>query len=239
MNSAYEEIPAPPALRRFVECLWWHEIGDPGPVEGRRVFPNGKVDFVWIAELGVRIAGPQTSYLVPPKFPRVIAFGARFHSGAAPAVLRTPAVAMTDTHVYLDAIDPRFAARLNDRLLHADRPLATFAAELEWWLRDAAEPDRAVLEAVRLLDRGASVASTAERTFVSERALQRRFLDHVGYGPKTLQRVQRFQRFLTALPGMPLARAALLAGYADQPHMTREAKRLSGLTPQRLLTWEH
>jgi AraC-like DNA-binding protein len=239
MSSAYEEIPAPPALRAHVDCLWWHEIGPPGPPEGRRVFPNGKVDFVWIAGLGVRIAGPQSSFLVPPEFPRAIAFGARFHPGAAPVVLRTPAASMADRHVHLSDIDARLEARLDDRMLHSGAPLATFADELYRWLRDARAPDAAIAEAVRLLDRGESVASTAERTFVSERALQRRFSEHVGYGPKTLQRVQRFQRFLTALPRVPLARAALLAGYADQPHLTREVRRLSGLTPQRLLTWEH
>ena len=41
------------------------------------------------------------------------------------------------------------------------------------------------------------------------------------------------------LPRVPLARAAMLAGYADQPHVSREAMRLTGLTPSRLLTWQH
>ncbi len=237
--GAYAEIAPPPALRPYLDCLWVHRIDEPPPPEGRRLLPSGNVDFVWIAGLGVRIAGPQSRYLRPPELPRILAFGARFHPGAAPPALRTPASAMADTHVALDAIDPRFAARLDDRLLHAAEPLSAFAEELARWLRPAAEPDPAVREAVRLLDRGELVAGVAERTFVSERALQRRFAEHVGYGPKTLQRVLRFQRFLHAIPRVPLARAALLAGYADQPHLSREARRLSGLTPQRLLSWQH
>ena len=59
---------------------------------------------------------------------------------------------------------------------------------------------------------------------VSERQLRRRFADAVGYGPKTLARVLRFQRFL-ALGRRPAAtwRAWRCgAGYADQAHLTRE-----------------
>ena len=57
---------------------------------------------------------------------------------------------------------------------------------------------------------------------VSERQLRRRFADAVGYGPKTLARVLRFQRFLQLLGltrrGVRRSRrvAALAAGYADQ-----------------------
>jgi AraC-like DNA-binding protein len=237
--GGYAEIAPPRALRGFIECLWVHDIDAPPPPEGRRLLPSGRVDFVWIAGLRVRVSGPQSRFTLPPEQSRMLAFGARFHPGAAPQALRTPASAMVDAHVALDAIDPGFGARLDDRLLHAADPLAVLGEELGRWLRAAQEPDAAVREAVRLLDRGVSVASVAERTFVSERALQRRFGEHVGYGPKTLQRVLRFQRFLHALPRVPLARAALLAGYADQPHLSREARRLSGLTPQRLLTWQH
>jgi AraC-like DNA-binding protein len=237
--GAYLEIAPPAALRGHLECLWMHRIDEPPPPEGRRLLPSGRVDFVWIGGLGVRVSGPQSRYTQPPDLGTMLAFGARFHPGAAPSAFRTPADSMVDTHVALDAIDPRFAARLDDRLLHASDPLTALAEELARRLRHACEPDPAVREAVRLLGRGTTVAATAERTFVSERALQRRFAEHVGYGPKTLQRVLRFQRFLGALPHVPLARAALLAGYADQPHLSRETRRLTGLTPARLASWTH
>ncbi|HEV7175962.1 MAG TPA: helix-turn-helix domain-containing protein, partial [Solirubrobacteraceae bacterium] len=74
----------------------------------------------------------------------------------------------------------------------------------------------------------------------SERQLQRRFLAAVGYGPKMLQRVLRLRRFLAtakfdvALSG--LAAAAAGAGYADQAHLTRECRALTGLTPGQLVT---
>jgi len=54
-----------------------------------------------------------------------------------------------------------------------------------------------------------------------------------GYGFKTMDRVLRFQRFFR-LASRPethtLADLAARAGYADQSHMAREVRRMSGLT---------
>jgi AraC-like DNA-binding protein len=243
--SAYAEIAPPRALRPFVECLWVHRIDGPRPEHERRLLPSGRVDLVWIAGVGVRVAGPQTRYTLALDLRRTQVFGARFHPGAAPSLLRTPAAELADRSVALDAIDPRLAARLDARVgdaRDARAALTAFGAELERRLRAAEPPPPAVREAVRMLDGGtATVAETAARTFVSERALQRRFAQDVGYGPKVLQRVLRFQRFLRALavPRPDLARAALLAGYADQSHLSRETRRLAGLSPRQLVDWRH
>ena len=63
-------------------------------------------------------------------------------------------------------------------------------------------------------------------------------VDGIGLGPKALQRVARLHRFL-ALAERPGARqlavAAVEAGYADQSHLTREVRALSGLPPAALL----
>jgi AraC-like DNA-binding protein len=244
-SDGYVEFRPPPALRPFVQRLWVHRLDGPPPAMGRRLLPDGQVSLVWIADLGARIAGPQTSYLTPPNLARMLVFGASFYPGAAPYVLRTPAPDLRDRHISLDAIDPRLAARLDDRLGHArdvKEAIAALADELARAIAAAPAPDPAVREAVRLLDRtSTTVADAAAHTFVSERELERRFTHDVGYGPKTLHRVLRFQRFMrqlwTAEP--QLATAAALAGYADQSHLTREARRLSGLTPRQLLSWTH
>ena len=48
-----------------------------------------------------------------------------------------------------------------------------------------------------------------------------------------LQRVLRLRRFL-ARTDVDLAAAAAEAGYSDQPHLTRECRQLTGLTPAQL-----
>jgi len=83
---------------------------------------------------------------------------------------------------------------------------------------------------------GARVDELGAALGVSDRQLRRRFADAVGYAPKTLARVLRFQRFLAlAATGDDLARLALGAGYSDQAHLTRETRRLAGRTPRELL----
>jgi transcriptional regulator GlxA family with amidase domain len=90
--------------------------------------------------------------------------------------------------------------------------------------------------AALLEDPRARVERVADELALSERQLQRRFREFVGYGPKTLQRVLRLQRLLGALElardqAGGLARIAATIGYSDQAHLTRETRELSGHTP--------
>jgi AraC-like DNA-binding protein len=97
--------------------------------------------------------------------------------------------------------------------------------------------------AVAVLERdpaAARVGRLGPAVGLGERQLRRRFHAGVGYGPKTLARILRFQRLLALLrddhPGGPsLAEAAIGAGYADQAHMTAECTRLSGRSPAALV----
>jgi AraC-like DNA-binding protein len=89
--------------------------------------------------------------------------------------------------------------------------------------------------AAQLRDPSARAEELADDVGLSVRQLRRRCHAAVGYGPKTLQRVLRFQRFvrlIDAPAGPPdLAAAAAQSGYADQAHLSRECVALSGLTP--------
>ena len=244
--SAYVEIAPPPALRPFVECLWVHRIDEPAARRRAAAAPERAVDLVWIGGHGVLVAGPQSRYSLRAG----PAAGARLRRALPP---RRGAVSPAHAGDRSWSTGPSPStrstrgspARLDDRLgdaRDARVALAAFGAELERRLRTLAPPPPAVREAVRMLDDGRStVAETAARTFVSERALQRRFAQDVGYGPKVLQRVLRFQRFMRELaaPRVELARAGLLAGYADQSHLSRETRRLAGLSPRQLTRWQH
>src|SRR5436853_382613 len=72
---------------------------------------------------------------------------------------------------------------------------------------------------------------------ISEGRLRRRFQSAAGYPPRTVARVLRLQRFLSLAErdGRDLARLAADAGYADQPHLTRDCTRLTGLPAAALL----
>jgi AraC-like DNA-binding protein len=227
-------------LRPFVECLWFHSIEDANPREDRRILPDGRMDLVWMAEVGVLVAGPQSRHTSRPVAAPLLAVGARFRPGVAPELLRLPARELVDQYVPLDAVLPGLADRLDARLAAAQDPLDAFQHELLRSLAELGEPDPVVRAATTLLaGDSAGVAEVAERVYVSERQLQRRFVERVGYGPKTFQRIARFQRAVGQLgrDGAVLARAAASAGYADQAHLTRESRRLAGLSPRELVSW--
>jgi methylphosphotriester-DNA--protein-cysteine methyltransferase len=83
--------------------------------------------------------------------------------------------------------------------------------------------------------RGASEQVAAE-VGLSMRQLRRRCHETVGYGPKTLQRVMRFRRFVSRIDAgdQDLAAIAAAAGYVDRTHLTRECLKLADLTPAAL-----
>ncbi|MGA9774652.1 MAG: helix-turn-helix domain-containing protein, partial [Candidatus Dormiibacterota bacterium] len=112
----------------------------------------------------------------------------------------------------------------------------------------AASTDPVVDALVALLDRPAPalavVALASSELGVGERRLHRRCVAALGYGPKTLHRVLRFQRALRLSRTRPrLVDLAADAGYADQAHLARECRRMTGLGPSELFkttrTWPY
>ena len=80
------------------------------------------------------------------------------------------------------------------------------------------------------------VAGAARELRLSQRQLERLFLERVGVSPKRYARLCRFERavHLARGPGT-LAEVASAAGYADQAHFIRDFRRLAGATPRRFL----
>lgn len=101
---------------------------------------------------------------------------------------------------------------------------------LDAWIQSI-EPSQRASAAVRMLATR-PVADVAAELGVSGRHLRRILLSEVGLAPKVYQQVVRLQQFVRAVDASaPLAAAAMTAGYADQPHMTRDVRRFTGLTP--------
>ena len=80
-----------------------------------------------------------------------------------------------------------------------------------------------------------SISRLADRAGLSARQVQRRFLRDVGVTPKLYGRLTRFDAALAARsrqPNQTWAHIAAEAGYADEAHLSREARALCGMTPQ-------
>lgn len=77
------------------------------------------------------------------------------------------------------------------------------------------------------------VEQLCERFGIGERALQRLVRRRTGLSPKWLIQRRRLQEAAERLRthDEPLAQVAARLGYADQPHLTRDFRRVTGLTP--------
>jgi AraC-like DNA-binding protein len=233
-GGGYRELAPPPGLAGLFACAWgFHR-------DAVLVLPDGCVDVVHHAGR-LRVAGPATAPVAVPAAEDGLRFGVRFRVGVAGAALGVEAHELADRSVELAdlwgtagrRLEHRVAAGAND----AERLRALVAGVADRW-RHPADGDPVVRQAVWELARGTSVAATAREVGIGERQLRRRFERAVGYGPATFVRVERFQRFLRlaqAAPGASVGRLAARAGYADQAHLDRECRRLSGRTPTELL----
>jgi AraC-like DNA-binding protein len=217
----YREIAPPPDLAAHVACLWVSEA------RGGRVLPDGCADLVWTGT-GLVVAGPATRPVAPDIPVGTPVFGVRFRLGAAGPGLGLPAEEVADLTVPAAEL---WDAAVEERVAAGGLPALVQAVRVHLRAAERVDP-LARAAALGLARPGARVSELGDRLGISERQLRRRFADAVGYGPKTLARVLRFQRLLR-LGEAPLVDLALEAGYADQAHMTAEVTRLAGRPPVR------
>ncbi|WDM10415.1 helix-turn-helix transcriptional regulator [Streptomyces lavenduligriseus] len=201
----------------------------------RPVLPDGCMDLLW-SEGRLLVAGPDTRPYAPEGPDRSWA-GIRFFPGTAPALLGVPAHELRDLRADLADLWPAARVRrLCDRIAVAPDPARALEDIALERAAEAEAPDPLLRRLVECLDEGRPVSATAAELGVGERRLHRRCLTAFGYGPKTLARILRLRRALAlARAGTPYAETAIRAGYADQPHLAREVRRLAGMPLGELL----
>jgi AraC-like DNA-binding protein len=248
---SYREHAAPDRWRGLVECGWTSAA--PGAAYIQDVLPDGCMDLVW-SGTGLLVAGPDTAPRPVLRAARHAAAGLRFAPGVLPSLLAVPASALRDERVPLATLHGHLgreaAARLGELTASAAHPVAAgdpaptgdpwpvaalrVLADVAARLPGAA-PEPRVRAAAGRLAAGASAAATADALGWTTRSLHRRCLVAFGYGPAVLRRVLRFRRASALLAaGVPIAEVAARAGYADQPHLSREVRALAGVAPTSL-----
>lgn len=191
-----------------------------GPVAPGRVLPDGCMDVIRL-DGDIVVAGPDTTaFTSAGSSDRV--HGIRFRPGVLPRLLGVPAHELRDRRTPLTELSP----------VRHDATLEELAFSLA---AGSARPETApwslpVLHAVtQRLATGDSVHQIACDTGWSARTLQRQCSAVYGYGPAQLRRILRFRRAVQLLDsGLSPAAVAARAGYADQPHLHREARALGG-----------
>jgi AraC-like DNA-binding protein len=241
----YAEWAPPTALRGEVACLWASFTPQDNQADQPRlVLPDGCSDLIWERGVGAYLAGPDTGPARPLTKPGGVIVGVRFRPCAGGRVLKTPLSEIANQRVPLADLLPTAPRQLPATLDPAEA--AARMLNITGTLTAEGAQDPAMAQAAILLRNPAvRTEAVAAAVGLSERQFRRRCQAAAGYGPKTLQRVLRFQRFVRLLDAAPapappdLAAVAAQAGYADQAHLTRECSDLSGLTPANLARVRH
>ncbi len=193
------------------------------------VLPDGCMDLIWFGDQ-LLVAGPDTTPQLVAAGPAIDVIGLRFAPGVGPHVMGVPARELTNSRVPVDDLwEPAVVRRVSDELAASEDPGTTLEHVASERLLDAEPVPRELRAVVAMIRRGDRVSTIADHVGLSERQLHRRALTSFGYGPKVLGRILRFRRAAQLIgAGVPKAAVAAITGYADQPHMAREFRRLSG-----------
>lgn len=220
----YREWAPPPEWGHAVVCCWEQQVGR---ARVQRVLPDGYADVLVYDSGLIEIVGLYDQVALPVLPAGTHLRGVRLRPAAVAAAFRMPASGLRNRSLPADAV-------LGSRQAHR---LADWRG-IDGWIRSIEPSTRAAVAVDLLASRPVETAAT--ELGVSGRQLQRIMLAEVGLSPKVYQQVVRLQRFVQAADaGVSLALAAAAAGYADQPHLTREVRRFAGLTPAPLVRERH
>lgn len=232
-------LPAPP-LSEHIALLWLYETPAPEHAQ-ERLLPTGSMELVIdLRHPATHVVGPhsQPSFLDTTSAVSVI--GAHFRPGGAYAFLSMPADELHNTATTLEDVwTAAEAAELRERLLaaaDAQARMTVFERALLGRLRRPRNP--MVAFAIEEFRRAKPVGEVGAQLGVSQRTFINTFAREVGLTPKLYCRVRRFQRVLRMVHGkddVDWSEVAAACGYFDQPHLIRDFRAFSGLSPSAYL----
>jgi methylphosphotriester-DNA--protein-cysteine methyltransferase len=146
---------------------------------------------------------------------------------------------LANAHVDLDNLVAARFRGVRERLLEASGSRARIALLCGWLAdiaRDASIP-QAIAHATALLRDApalARIADVCRGSGYSPRRFGAVFREHVGMSPKRYARLQRFRAVVDSVERgrrIEWTRVATDCGFYDQPHLVREFRAFSGMTP--------
>ncbi len=245
-------------LQPFVRSLWAvrrdHDVQSPLPYE--RVLPTGDMRLVFrVTNQPIRIAsaktelfqtlhscvigGSRASCYLRETPATVYTVGIELRPGASLSLFGTPAEELSDRHTNLADIWHKsnvedIVSQLSEAP-SAEEQLRLAEDVLLKRLSRVRGMHPAIAQALKDFSGASDIRNTVKQSGYSHRRFIALFKEAVGQTPKTYARILRFKEAVHLLAedsNISLANLSLQAGYSDQPHLNREFRRLSGMTPQ-------
>lgn len=259
--GAYRELPAPARLARIVDVAWVHRAPDSAMLAypGYLVLPEPAVSLCFACQRDAhgRVSAPELLLVGPVRTPRAYLperkrcmAGVRIHPEWCRNILGI------DPRDHVDALDdfatirPREGRRLLAELCatrSSPESLRCLLGFVEGQSRRHLPNSVALLahrglQSLRRRPCADELYLVADALGISARHFRRVVVEACGLPPRDYARLERFRGVLRdadATDKPHWADLAALHGYADQPHLSREARRLAGLPPRRLHAERH
>jgi AraC-like DNA-binding protein len=231
-----------PSDERLLPCAWADMIINLGDPIHCSTTPGS-----WFLRPDAWHEGMFPSYFLLRPTGRVRIIGVRFRTGRSRCFVPGPQSEFTGAFIPLADVYGRAGIDLEEIVRgaaasgsrHAVAHLQSFLAGVR--ARENARVDETAAWAaqrLQLTHGRLPIARLAQQTGLSQRTIERRFLDEIGVTPKRFARILRLKRAYKLLPSTPrggLATVAHECGYYDQAHMDDDFRELAGLTPSEYL----
>jgi AraC-like DNA-binding protein len=230
VDICLEYLPDRP-LRPSVECIWRTE-----PIVNTKfeIIPDGCVDACFVLSQTnprVLLFGTTTRTKTYELESGAIYFGVRFRPGKASLFIREKISDLTDSCTEIPQFLGIEAGELLDKKTTDERrirlQLALSKTLSNTYTQTTALLDHAISQ-IESRSGDLRVRETARACSVSERQLERLFVQCVGITPKLYMRIRRFRAVLNCLEDPPsqsspsLADVAATHGYVDQSDLVRD-----------------
>jgi AraC-like DNA-binding protein len=233
--------PQPP-LASLVD-FFWQSRRYLRPHRAERVLPTGAMDLVIDLTSDSHhcgtLSGARSAFFKIDTSSLRELIGARFKIGGGPVFFKW-ASGLHDLNISLETLWGSPAVELRDCLAEV-APGASRFALLEHSLLDHLDqkrrPNPAIQHTVLRLQRShglVSIGALADECGLSWRRFIEIFRDQVGLTPKLYARLRRFRRAIVRIRStheVDWADLAVACGYSDQPHLVREFRAFTGLSP--------
>lgn len=261
----YREYKPAEVLQRYIECFWTITGQRAGAKPGR-VTPDGAVEIVLSFADPMRLGRSGEPLPIQPSrvvigqleqsaenqnLGRTDYLGIRFRPAGLFAFVCFPQHELTGNIVSLDALAPALDRELESRLGDIESPAERIQALEQILLCHcslAAQPHspsqqviEAAVQAMHDAKGDISMSALMAQFDLSGRQIERLFQQYVGLRPKSFSRILRFKHVMRLAEQGRIANwaeLALIAGYYDQAHLTRDFHQFAGESPTQLFTPE-
>jgi len=260
----YKEFKPTPALADYVQFIWIMESeNESDKYEKSQIMPDGIVEVIFhYAEPFITYQSDRTKFKQPQSFAisqmrkfidiesdgKIGFISVRFFPWGAYHFFNEPIKNFLDQTISTKKIWGEHIYQLIKKLCVAsthEKKVSTIEHFLVEQFNDNKENVNQFDEAIKLIRNSKgqlSMEEICEKTFLTKKTLERRFIETVGTTPKVFSRITRFLNICHHLEeheNKTLTQLTYECGYYDQAHFIKDFKEFSGFTPKEFFAKEN